>query len=150
MEAKGKEACKLKGKEKEYCDAMGKLEKEGYFTAGGLFHPWILAPKIKDKDVQITLLWDDGEKSIQLAYDFKPKGYKPPGKYYCPCCSGEDEYEEPLKIGMKLGKKNISYYKHVPCNPALLPKEIERFRRDLKLVKIYLGYGRKIGSRRKS
>lgn len=150
MEAKGKEACKLKGKEKEYCDAMDKLEKEGYMAHGGLYYPMLLSPPFKDKDITINLHWDENEKKIQLKHEYKPEGYKHPGKYYCPCCSGEDKYEEPFSIGLLLGKKNISYYRRGPYNPAMLPKELERFRRDLKLVKIYLGYGRKIGSRRKS
>ena len=140
MEAKGKEVCKLKGKEKEYCDAMDKFEKEGYLAHGGLYYPILLTPQIKDKDITINLHWDEDEKKIQLKHEFKPKGYKHPGKYYCPCCSGEDDFEEPFGIGMHLGKKNISYYRRIPFNPFLLPKELERFRRDLKLVKCYEGY----------
>lgn len=140
MEAKGKEVCKLKGKEKEYCKAMDRLRKEGYLAHGGLYFPILVTSPIKYQEISINLCWDDGEKSIQLAYEFKPKGYRPPGKYYCPCCSGEDDYEEPFSIGMKLGKKNIELHRIVPYNPALLPKELERFRRDLKLVMNYGGF----------
>ncbi|MEM4263520.1 MAG: hypothetical protein QW666_01320 [Candidatus Woesearchaeota archaeon] len=138
MEAKGIEVCKLK--EKEYCKAMDGLREEGYLAHGGLYFPILVTPPIKYKDRIINLCWDEGEKSIRLAYEFKPKGYKPPKEPFCRQCAGEDDYQEPFGIGMHLGKKNIELHRIIPYNPALLPKELERFRRDLKLVMHYGGF----------
>ena len=139
MAAKGEEICELKGKEKEYCAAMDNLRKKRYLAHGGLYHPMLLTPPIKDKDITINLHWSENEKKIQLTHEFKPRGYEPPGKDHCPCCSGEDNFQEPFEIGMHLGKKGVELYRCIPFNLQLLEKELERFRRDIVLVKHYFG-----------
>lgn len=135
--AKAEPIHKIHDDEQKHDAALDALEKQGYWIQSYI-GTWVWTKPIQDNDVEIKLVYrgDSNSREMHFAHKYRPKKYEQPEEE-CPKCRGDYKYQDSFGIGLEFNKSNKEIYRHIPYDLNLLEKELERFRRDILLIKNY-------------